>query len=408
MRIAHLISSSGIYGAERIVLSLSQSLNGTNDQCFVGAIRDTRFPRLPLIERAEAIGLPTFVVESDGRFDRRTIAQLNRFLVQHRIDILHTHNYKSDLIGLISGRATRTPVVATAHGYTHTHWSVALYERLDRWVLRWGFGRVVVVTDTALSRLPETKRRVIHNGLQVDCFHRNQEQRDRMREQFGIKDHETLIATVGRLSKEKNQEMLLRAAACLCHEHPNLKFLLVGGGPEDQHLRLLADALNLGPKVVFTGVIEEMVPVYQAMDVFVLSSVTEGMPLTILEAMAAGVPVVATHVGGVPELIRDHQTGLLVASKDVSGLTESLKRLIASRVLRRQLAEDAFAFVSTHFSQQEMVERYVCVYEEVLAKARSGQSQEPAAEGLDRHSRAGGNPVGTYTRLDAHPRGNNG
>ncbi|OGX19210.1 MAG: hypothetical protein A2Y04_00120 [Omnitrophica WOR_2 bacterium GWC2_45_7] len=306
------------------------------------------------------------MIESRGRLDMRSVFQLRKFLIGHKIDILHTHNYKSDIIGALAVQCGRVPLVTTAHGYTEMNRKVSAYEKLDRWVVRHFFKKVAVVTDKILSDFPSDKRVVIANGLDIKQFQKNASQRKAVRERYGIQNDEMVIATVGRLSVEKNQAMLVEAASRLTKKFPNVRFLIVGAGPEEQQLRRLITEKKLERQVILTGFIKDMPSVYSAIDIFVLTSLTEGIPLTILEAMAANVPVVATRVGGIPDLIEDEKTGLLVESRNVAELCAQLETLISDASKRNELAESASRYVRSHFSQEKMVEGYRKVYEEIV------------------------------------------
>ena len=159
----------------------------------------------------------------------------------------------------------------------------------------------------------------------------------------------------------------MNAATKLVKKHNNFKFLIVGNGPEEEDLRMTTDIFQMRNYVIFVGLQTDMPKIYQAMDIFCLPSLTEGVPLTVLEAMAAKVPVVATRVGGVPGLISDGKTGLLVESGNVENLVAKLSDLIVNTPKRTEIANNAFNFVSENFSQERMIENYRKVYEEVLS-----------------------------------------
>ena len=364
----HLISSGGLFGAEQVVLSLGGNFNQNGFVSVIGAIREKRNPHIEVLEKAKELGYPTMIMDSHGRFDLRLIFELNRFLKQNQIVLLHTHNYKSDVIGFWAAKMAGIPVVATAHGFTDTDRAVRLYEKLDRWFLRF-FDRVVVVTDSVLKDFPKEKKRTINNGLDVDKYKEDKKGRGDVRKRYAIKEDEILIATVGRLSKEKNQAHLIEAAARLIKNPSHLKFLIVGGGPEEQNLKSMVEDRKLTDRIIFTGILTDMPAVYQAMDIFVLPSLTEGIPLTVLEAMASGVPVVATRVGGLPEIIQEGKTGVLVDSNDAEGLVKQLEFLTLHPEKRRTLSQEAARFVRSRFSQETMVRSYREVYEDVLNDA---------------------------------------
>ncbi len=388
MRVLHLISSCGLFGAENVVLTLARNFNANaNTQFFsqaqeridsiVGAISDIRDPHIEIIEQAKQKNLPTLILESSGRFDWKPIFQLKKYLLENHIDLLHTHNYKSDILGAIAARLVGIPIVATAHGYTDINHTVTSYEKLDRFVLRHFFYKIAVVTDKMLSDFPDSLRHIIPNGLDVDRFSGPIEERlatrRRQRAQWGIKEDDTVVATIGRLSKEKNQVMFLRAASTLKTRHPKLRFVIGGAGPEEGHLRQLTSDLDLTDRVIFTGLIKDVAPVYQGVDIFALTSLTEGVPITILEAMAAQVPVIATGVGGIPEMIIDNQTGLLCDSEDVTGFVAKVEVLLNQPHLQRAISRAAYDYVKNHFSTAVMLEKYSELYRAAMNAVKKGK-----------------------------------
>jgi len=367
VKILHFISSGGLFGAENVLLTIAAGINDHGWISVVGAIRDGRQEHLEIIEKAKAWGIPTVVFESGGKFDLQTISQLKKYLCEQKIQILHTHNYKSDILGAVAARWAGIPAVATAHGFTDMNRAVSGYERLDRFVLRSFFKKVIVVTDKMLPNFSRKKKMLISNGINIQRFAWGEQKRAEFRSRYKIAATDFVIGTVGRLSPEKNQMLLLQAAEHMCAAHPQLKFLLVGNGPEEKKLKDFVKEKGLTDKIIFTGLLPDSSAVYPGMDIFTLTSLTEGVPLTILEAMAAHVPVVATKVGGVADIIQDGVTGLLVRPGSVEILISQFQLLLSSSEERHALSQRAFAFVKENFSQERMVERYKAMYQEVAA-----------------------------------------
>ncbi|MCR4337677.1 MAG: glycosyltransferase [Candidatus Omnitrophica bacterium] len=370
MKILHLISSGGLFGAENIVLSLARGLNDEKTTSIVGALHNHQNPNLAIIEKAKSLNLPTFVLDHPGRINLSAIGKLENYIRDEKIDIVHTHNYKSDMVGYFAARLAGVPVVATAHGFTDTNHTVSLYERLDRWVLN-RFDHVVVVTDKLLRHLSPQKRHVIANGIDTELFYFSSDRRQSARHRFGFDPQNIVVGIVGRLSKEKNQSLLLKSAAVLAKQYPQLRVLLIGGGPEEENLRRLIQELNITSIVRFTGILSNLEDIYPAMDVFVLSSLTEGVPLTILEAMASHVPVVATSVGGIDELMEDQKTGLLLKSFAVEELVDKIRLLIEDQSLHQKITANADLSVRTKFSLKEMIQQYKKIYEDSISRASS-------------------------------------
>jgi glycosyltransferase involved in cell wall biosynthesis len=365
-KVVHFISSGGFFGAENVLLNIAQNFNNEHYISVVAAIRDARHPNLEVIERAKALGLPVHIFESKGRMDLSTVKELKKYLIENKIDILHTHNYKSDIIGALAARGTKTALISTAHGFTGMNSKVSWYEHIDQWVLKNRFKRTVVVTDQMLPLFPAENKRVISNGIDFGKFGQGRSKRQEIRERYNVREDEILIGTVGRLSVEKDHALLLSALIGLFQDHPNVKAMIIGEGPEGDALHGFVRASGLEERVIFTGLIPSPAAFYQAFDIFVLSSRTEGVPLTLLEAMASGVPVVATRVGGIPQIVSDGVTGLLVDPQNANQLRAALEVLIKDVPKRHTFKDAAFRFAKENYSIDRMNYLYHEVYQEVL------------------------------------------
>jgi len=365
--VMHLISSSGFFGAESVLMTLAKNVQDEKYVPIVGAFKDRRDgAQAEIIARARESGLETFLLECSGRFDLWAAFRLRKYLTENKINVLHTHNYKADVIGALAARMGGIPIVATAHGFTDMTASVSFYEKLDRLFLRMFFDRVVTVTDKMLPALTPRRKRVIPNGINTDFFNTNIETRDAFRRKYNIREDDMLVGTIGRLSKEKDQIMFLEALEPLMRDEARLKIIIVGSGPKEMELKEFVTAKGLSDRVVFTGIIKDVGPVYMALDVFVLSSLTEGVPLTVLEAMASGLPVVATKVGGIPQMIEDGRNGLLIEPRNREALREKIGQLLKDPSRRKSLGASGQAFVRENYSLESMCEAYKKVYDEVL------------------------------------------
>ncbi|MCK4463107.1 MAG: glycosyltransferase [Candidatus Omnitrophica bacterium] len=368
--ILHLISSNGFFGAEKVLLDIA-CFNKQNEKVVtVAALQNSHNPHKEVIEEAGKIGIETAVFDSFGKIDFRMIAQIKRYIKQKGIEIIHTHNYKSDIIGFLTTRFTKTRWVATNHVWHGTDAKLRIYEMIDGFILRFA-DEVVAVSDEIKADLIKkgvkpNKVKRIHNGINVTNFE-FPPQVTKLKNEFGIKDKEVVITTVGRLSPEKGHAVLLEAAEKIIKEKPNTKFLIVGDGPLKDSLQSLVHRRNLEGRVIFTGLRTDISDIFSISDIYVNSSYVEGLPLTILEAMSAHLPVVATRAGATPQVISHNQNGILVDCGDAEALATGVYRLIASAEERRRLAEQASRDVRENFSIDRMGREYSDVYEEVLA-----------------------------------------
>jgi glycosyltransferase involved in cell wall biosynthesis len=327
------------------------------------------------VAAARALGLRVDLVGERFRFDPRTLRSLREAVERRAPDLVLTHHVKSHFLARASGLARAFPWVAYHHGYTTTDRKMLAYNRLDRWSLP--AARRVVTVCEAFARELETSRGVArekifvqHNSINAGREVCEDEVR-RLKGRLGISEGERVVLAVGRLSREKAQADLLRAFARLARESAGARarLVLVGEGPERAALEELAAELGLGGRVVFAGQTSDVAPFYAAADLFALPSHSEGSPYALLEAMAAGVPVVATRVGGVPEIVSDGESALVVAPRDEQALAGALSRLLSDESLARALAAAASARAATRHAPETFLRSLTKFYRGVVAEA---------------------------------------
>lgn len=360
-----LISSEGYFGAENMLVNLGVSLLKLGCRCVVGVFCDTRFRHTEVGDRAQAQGLTVEIVPCVGRFDWRAVAHIKRLVGKYEVDVLHTHGYKADLYGCAAAWPGRVALVATCHNWPSRSRSMRAYAALDRFAMR-AFDRVVAISDPLMEILERSgiqvaKLDMIANGVETERFC---DARATLRD-VADGDDAPLIGFVGRLVPAKGGDILLRAAQRVLHSHPKAKLVIVGDGPSRQEWELLASQLDISDRVVFAGVRQDMPGVYASLQLVVLPSLDEAMPMCVLEAMAAGKPVVATRVGAVPKLVDPNRTGVLVEPGDVDGLSAAILEVLDNPEWARHLGENGRARVTEHFSAGSMARRYVELYREV-------------------------------------------
>jgi glycosyltransferase involved in cell wall biosynthesis len=291
---------------------------------------------------------------------------------------------KSHFLAKLSGLGKRLPWVAYHHGYTTTDIKMRVYNQLNRWSLP-SAARVVTVCRPFAEQLARAgvdprRIRVKHNSVAAPAPVAEAEVAA-LRARLGVKEGERVLLAVGRLSREKGLADLVRALARLRETAPveNFKLVILGEGPERSSVEEEARRLGLVERVVFAGHASDVRPFYALADALALPSHSEGSPHVLLEAMASGVPVAATGVGGVPEIVADEETALLVPPRDPSALAGALARLLSDRTLARALAERAREHALAHFSPESFARSLLETYCELLpgmAAARGAASAQ--------------------------------
>jgi glycosyltransferase involved in cell wall biosynthesis len=378
MKVLQLISSGGYYGAESMLLSLVGNSQPRVLENLLVVFHNCHLPNIDLYNRAVAKGVPARVLRCQGRIDWKVLRRLRLLIRAHDIEIIHVHGYKAGLYGYLAARGEGKALVATCHNWPVGGMKLAMYHFLDRLVLKHvdAIGAVseVIAEKLASFGVPRERVRVIPNGIDVRAFGAVPPAGAAM---AGTRSRQVL-GVVGRLDLQKGFEYLLKAIAGLHHSFPELRLLVIGEGPDRSRIENLISQLRLGAVVTLLGQRADMPTAYNLIDIFVLPSLNEGLPMALLEAMAASKAIVATRVGAVPKVIADEVTGLLVEPADEPALTHAISRLLSDPSLCRQLAQRARAHVERHYTAEAMTGSYREMYTAVLAR-RGGRKPSQAA-----------------------------
>lgn len=366
MTILQLISSGGFYGTENMLVALSESLSRQGCRVIVGVLRDSRNPHVEVAEAAASLGLTAREIPCDGRFDWNTVRIIRSLVREFRVEAIHAHGYKADLLAFCAVHTIawprRTQLVSTCHNWPNPKLRMQTYAKLDRLILK-TYNHVTTPSPHVAEILRhagirEERLTFIRNGVDT---HRFENAPPTLRAALRLGER-PLIGFVGRLVEPKGGTVLLHAAKKVLKAHPEAAFVLVGDGPEAAAWRSLAASLGIGANVIFAGQHREMAGVYASLDVLVLPSFDEAMPMCLLEAMAAGRAVVATNVGAVPELIENNVTGLLVEPHQVDATAAAITKLLDDSAFRTRLGTAAHAHILRQYSADAMAHTYLGIY----------------------------------------------
>ncbi len=366
LSVCHAVLSMNLGGLERLVLELVRDARERGQQVSVLCLEEPG----RLAPDVEALGGRVVCTHKPPGIRLGQIPQVRKVLRQLRPDVVHSHQIGALFYVGPAARWAGVPVVHTEHGKHYAGQPKA--QRMARLSARWtrrfiGVSADIVREAVACGVVPESKTLVIPNGIDTARFHPRSPDADRRRA-LGIPPGARVIGTIGRLAEIKRQDVLIAAFAGLADRFPEVHLLLVGDGPLEADLRALTAGLGLAERVHFAGYESQPERALWQMDVFALTSRSEGMPVSILEAWAAGVPIVASNVGGIPELITDGQTGRLVPALDVSAATEALAGLLADPDQARSLAAAGSALVESSYSLTRMADSYQEQYRAVLRR----------------------------------------
>jgi len=365
-KVLQLGSPTGLYGAERWILALVRHLDPAQVESIVGVILDDPKLEAPLIAAARNLGFPTAVIEAHGRMNWAQVSKLRRYIVDHDVDCLHTHGYKTDVIGLLATRGTRCKLITTPHGWnTQGGFALRMYEVLDRAIFAF-FDAVVPLSEAIceeLRRYPIIRGRVqlIQNAVdigEIDAVSEVAAPIRAWKEQGNF-----VVGYIGQLIPRKCIPLILRAFARL--PIANKKLALVGEGEQRAELETLATALGIRGDVEFFGFRPDRIGFLKGFDVFALASRLEGIPRCLMEAMAARVCIVASNIPGCADLVRDGETGLLFELDDGEALLARLSRCLDAND-RQRFASAGREYVVANYSATAMADRYQKLYRKLL------------------------------------------
>lgn len=364
-RVIQLRSSGGLLGAERVILELSRFLPQHGYLATVVALWDEGDPYPELLTEAKRLGLAVEAISCRSKFDWSAIQALRKLCTTQNADVLHCHGYKEDIYGSF----VSLPKIATNHLWKRSTASANIYSYLDAVALRF-FNHIVAVSQPVLQDmrsvwLPESKMSIIPNGIEPTLFMAKQPAYLVAQQKVALGLSDQLVAiTVSSLTIEKGHETLFKAIAQLRNRGAKkFSLLVVGDGPQRSALDAMVRQFNLADTVSFLNARTDIALLLSLADVFVLPSYREGLPIAMLEAMAAGKAVVASDVGDVGFALDQGKAGMLVAAGDSEALSVALERLFEDSLLREQLGQAAQQRVEKSFSAESMAAAYAKRYD---------------------------------------------
>ena len=375
IKVVHIVPMLGPGGAERVAVDIVRGLNRQRFEVSVISIwRRTGCELESFLDKCDAR------VEYLGKgwgFDGRIYRRLHRVLKEHHPDVVHTHlhvlRYALPSLLLLKPPA----VVHTVHNLAEREIEPRA-RCIQRYALSHGIVPVAVSEEVALSLKGVygiRQCRVIPNGIPTDCYAHAHGTRMEWRAKVGFTDHHVLFVCVARFAEQKNHALLLKAFSQGPASDPNANLVLVGDGALQEQLESQAENLGVARQVHFLGLRTDIPDLLAAADVFVLSSDWEGNPLSMMEAMACGLPIVSTAVGGVPSLIANGREGFLVPRGDVKGFSGAMTFLLRDRKTRRSMGTAAARRAKENFDVSKMVRAYEQLYENLIDHAPSSRTE---------------------------------
>ena len=336
---------------------------------------------------AEQYGVKPFIIPELGReiswkSDLVTLWKLIRLIRREKPDIIHTHTAKAGTLGRIAGILTGVPCkVHTFHGHVFNNYFGPFKTKVFIWIeriLARFTDRIIVISQLQYDELchkikiaPPNKFSIIRLGFDLTEFLNSDAHRGKLRRELNISEDTLLVGIVGRLTAIKNHALFIKSAKKVSEKIANVKFIVVGGGELEPEMKELVVSLGIQDKVIFLSWRRDMPAIYADMDLAVLSSLNEGTPVTLIEAMASGKAVVSTAVGGVPDIVLDGQTGILVPFGDEEGFADAIVNLLEDAEKRKQFGELGREFVNANYTKERLCADIERLYLDLLSAQKA-------------------------------------
>lgn len=387
MKVLHLIDSGGLYGAEKMLLSLVQEQNAQGLEALILSAGEPGIESKAIEDEARRLRIPVKPWRMKPGLNIREAWRIARWANEQGFEVLHSHGYKFNILMALLPRSIRKlPLMTTVHGYVNgpKFSAIWLYEVLDRLALR-RMARVVLVNPhmralKAVMRLPECAVDVIPNGIDIKPRPGTEENKRDDIVRFTSRFDVSLVA-IGRLSPEKNFRLAIDALAQIKASGISIGLCIMGQG--SLHTALLEQASNLGvaDNLLLANYVAGAETHIAGFDALVMPSLTEGLPITLLEAMKARVPVIASAVGGIPDALSGGRGGLLVPPGDLAALSAAFERLISDRPAAVVRAEYAYQRILDEYSSSTMAARYESIYKDITASAKERRRHQHGQPG---------------------------
>ncbi|WP_404362221.1 glycosyltransferase [Marinobacter sp.] len=383
VRVLQFVTPAGFYGAERWILALANNINSENVICDLAVSEEGNGQDLTVAEVYPSSAGEVHFLPMSGRFDLRIVKRLVHVIKSRKIDIIHTHGYKSDILGLLAARQAGIRCVSTPHGFSgKVGIKLAAFIRLGIFSLRY-FDAVAPLSEDLLEdmrrfKVPEAKTQLVRNGVDLKEI-------DQVNASFSstIPENEAderLIGFIGQMIPRKGIPDLIQMFDKLYSRDQTLRLELIGDGRQREELEIIAAEKDSASAIKFLGFRSDRLERLSRFNVFIMTSSLEGIPRCMMEAMALGIPVVAYDIPGVDQLIEHGETGLLAPLGDLNALVECCQKILDNPDMAKELASTARAKIDRDYSARRMAEEYESLFLKLIGRASSSSPTIQLAE----------------------------
>lgn len=375
INVLQFICPTGFYGAEGWVVALANNLDDERVRCDLAVTKESESQNLEIIQRFPIRNGKTFEIPLKGRFDPAVLSKLCKLIRERDIDIIHTHGYKSDILGLLAAKKTHIKCVSTPHGFGEARdLKLKVYLRLGGFSLRF-FDKVVPLSQQLLDEtkdfgVDDDRLLYVQNGVdltEIDKYRGNANQLNQAQPVNQASNKK--IGYIGQMIPRKKVRFILEVFDLLWKKNNGLELLLVGDGEQRNELEQFAKSLGSSESIRFLGFRKDRMEILRDLNLFVMTSSSEGIPRSLMEAMAMEIPVVAYDIPGVDQLISHQQTGLLAPYGGKQKLAMCCERILDNPEYARKIAAEGRRFIVNNFSAQIMAQRYTEIFESLVERS---------------------------------------
>jgi sugar transferase (PEP-CTERM/EpsH1 system associated) len=362
-KIVHVTFDMRIGGAEQVIYNIVENTDPSKYEVSILCLDQ---PVGPFGRQLQEKGCKVAALKRKPGFDLSLVTQIRHYITRNNVDVLHCHQYTPYVYGVLGAAFTRTKVIFTEHGRFYPDQlklkRVSVNPLLN--LLTDSVTAISSATREALVKFenfPNNKIRIVYNGIDGSRYRCAED--SNLKKSLGVNKDAKVIGTVARLDSIKNQKIMIKALKIVQQTYPKTFLIMVGDGPEREPLEALTSDLGLSSHVLFTGFREDAHLFYKTMDIFLLTSFSEGTAMTLLEAMASSLPCIATDVGGNPEIVRDGETGFIIPSNDEITLAETICTLFGNEELMKKIGNTGRERFEEQFTVEKMVRAYEDMYD---------------------------------------------
>lgn len=363
IKLINVLSPLTIAGAERVILTLTNNIDKDRFDVSLCLLLNAKKTVNPFVEKIKELNIKYDIIPLDKVFSIKQIKQLNKIIRNNSIDIIHTHSHRADITSYFANYNYQAKIISTVHGWTKSTGKLKIYSLIDKIILR-NFDAIITVSNEIQRelikyRIKQKKIYTIYNSLDYNDYKLDTNS-DKLKSKISLDKNIKIIGTIGRLSKEKDIDTFIYVAKKLLELRDDIRFIIVGDGPERDNIIKLIDKLRIKDKIYLMGYYNEIAQVYDAIDIFLLTSTSEGLPICLLETCYFGKPFIATNVGGIPEIFNN--IGIIVKRGDIQSISHHLIDLLDNQEIYNNYSKNLRQYILLNHNPKEWVKKIESLY----------------------------------------------